>query len=265
VKKKDPFKGHDPFDAIRMVAAERGLEGADAEWLVNLATSIYEVSAEMGCEPLDFAHQVLDGEEGLLAAICHQTERAIGQKVGCRRGCVACCDYSVSVLGFEADRIAARVLTLPEDQRKQIVARTVEAVERGMDKLETLERLAKRFPCPLLIDGLCSVYEDRPIACRAWFGLSAEACGSLTESSPFGYLCLIGDTASIGTFVAHAIGRGEEPDPGGDLIALLADRLGIKPYAPPKTAEEVEDYLLAKGGAEGAAIVEKMRRLKDES
>src|SRR6185295_13221530 len=32
-------------------------------------------------------------------------------------------------------------------------------------------------PCPLLVDGACSVHAERPLLCRAWTSFDASACG----------------------------------------------------------------------------------------
>ena len=42
--------------------------------------------------------------------------------------------------------------------------------------LSDRERLARKIPCPLLLDGACSIYETRPLTCRALLSRSASLC-----------------------------------------------------------------------------------------
>lgn len=112
-------------------------------------------------------------------------------KVSCRKGCSACCRQLI-------------VSELSEAQ--YILARNTDAVERALPKLiehalfasslpDTLasaeaEAIAseaywqRHLPCAFLEDGLCSVYEDRPLPCRTHFVLSDPAFCATEEISP---------------------------------------------------------------------------------
>ena len=67
----------------------------------------------------------------------------------CRAGCADCC-MGFSVLAIEAELIKKAFKNLPEQNRQQIASQATKDTET----------------CPLLIDGLCAVYENRPIICR---------------------------------------------------------------------------------------------------
>ncbi len=73
--------------------------------------------------------------------------------VACRRGCAFCCYVDVDVTPLEAVRLARR------------------AASAG-----TTQEGTRRAPCPLLVDGACSQYERRPLACRAVFSPDARRC-----------------------------------------------------------------------------------------
>jgi Fe-S-cluster containining protein len=212
-------------EVVRHVAATyEGTEPEHVDWLVRLTKTLRDngrKAAFPGFTPLDFARAALDG--GIVASQVRFVEEQLGEKVGCRAGCSACCHYTVSVIGEEADRIAARVMLMPEERRAEVLARVREGVRLGLDQLDPNERLRRRFPCPLLDGGLCSVYDDRPIACRSWHGISEERCASVDEQSPFGLLALIGDCASFAVDLATDSATHE----AGDLLTLLAERLGI--------------------------------------
>ncbi|MBN2492072.1 MAG: YkgJ family cysteine cluster protein [Planctomycetes bacterium] len=71
--------------------------------------------------------------------------------IRCRRGCFLCCVPPRSLFRIEGERIRDAVLRLPGDVRARIRAR----VENPT-----------RMLCPLLEEGVCLVYRDRPILCR---------------------------------------------------------------------------------------------------
>src|SRR5439155_26393738 len=118
-----------------------------------------------------------------------------GQTVSCRAGCGACCRQLVPIAPLEARLLAELVESLPEPRRSAIEARFAAARERLaeaglLDKIEHPERypdadlhalgleyFALGIACPFLEDESCSIYEERPIACREYLVTSpAERC-----------------------------------------------------------------------------------------
>ncbi|WP_447974832.1 YkgJ family cysteine cluster protein [Nitrospira sp. Kam-Ns4a] len=113
---------------------------------------------------------------------------AAGASVSCKKGCAACCRMLVPVSAPEAFALHAMVERLPEARRRALRAKVAEARGRldaaGLlgrltavaetdrqlqdEDLESLNRAyyALRLPCPFLEDEVCSIYEDRPAACR---------------------------------------------------------------------------------------------------
>jgi Fe-S-cluster containining protein len=49
------------------------------------------------------------------------------------------------------------------------------SLKAGKSK-KKIARLRRQFPCPLLMDGKCSIYPVRPLVCRAMHTFNAEAC-----------------------------------------------------------------------------------------
>jgi hypothetical protein len=86
----------------------------------------------------------------------------------CTAGCAFCCHLHVDVTALEALAIAAAL----SDSQRQAVTETAPRV-RG---LSVDARRAARIPCALLAEGVCSVYETRPAACRALYSTDALAC-----------------------------------------------------------------------------------------
>jgi hypothetical protein len=91
--------------------------------------------------------------------------------VACAPGCTACCYQTVQATIPEAILIALR-LGDADDPRRQRVLDAAAA----FDGMSPLQRKRTGKPCPLLVDGRCSVYDDRPLACRSVLSANAEGC-----------------------------------------------------------------------------------------
>jgi hypothetical protein len=83
--------------------------------------------------------------------LCRRITDNWGEELACRPGCDSCCRH-LRLFPVEAAALgeALRALPLPERVRLQ-----TQAV--GCDEND---------PCPLLRDGRCELYADRPIICR---------------------------------------------------------------------------------------------------
>jgi Fe-S-cluster containining protein len=137
------------------------------------------------------------GEEAQALEEARSSEE--GQSRSCRKGCAACCRMLVPLSPPEAFALREFVRSLPSEQQERLAARLAEAksillahglwnqlVELGesaqMPDDLTLEPVnhayyALRMPCPFLNDDLCSIYDERPAACRELLVTSpAELC-----------------------------------------------------------------------------------------
>jgi hypothetical protein len=109
--------------------------------------------------------------------------RATGIEPGldCKRGCDYCCRGYVSATApqiFAAAR-AVRAQALSYEAARARVAAASEKV-RGA---EWLARCRMHEPCPLLVEGACSIYASRPLACRGFVSLSVAACRRAFEQN----------------------------------------------------------------------------------
>ena len=97
-------------------------------------------------------------------------------KVDCKAGCSHCCNLVFTATLAE---VAAAVRFIEEnysDGEKAALNDRLYSYERavatrfgvGLDKVRT--------PCPLLVDGLCSIYEARPMRCRGVNSLKVSVC-----------------------------------------------------------------------------------------
>ncbi len=151
--------------------------------------------------------------DDLLPAARQLIDRAAGRaladtaiEVTCRAGCSACCSQAVPVTSAEVRSIRDAIARLPPNRQAAVFDRVVAAdsalAEAGIDESvfdAAGDDLAKRrdaamsyfrlnVPCPLLEDGVCSIRDDRPLACREYLVTSDAAfCADpIVEGEPGG-------------------------------------------------------------------------------
>jgi uncharacterized protein len=98
--------------------------------------------------------QGLENYLALLARVdelCSRTAERFASQLSCRAGCDACCRH-LSIFAVEAAAIKEALRALPEGKAELIRS--------------TAENSGPESPCPLLHEGLCLLYEARPIICR---------------------------------------------------------------------------------------------------
>ncbi len=98
--------------------------------------------------------------------------------LACRAGCDACCHLYVMVPPGVAEAIARHLVA---HLAPPAIAALKTELQKAVDAAQGLPDPSKlHYRCPLLgIDGLCTVYEVRPLTCRAFTSKSAAACRSL--------------------------------------------------------------------------------------
>lgn len=122
-----------------------------------------------------------------------------GKSVSCKSGCAACCRQLVRVTESEAYLLYELIETMPKKRRNAIWERFDEAIDI-LEELELIMPLEDindmtieenreldekyfnlKIPCPFLEKETCSIYHNRPLACREYLVTSpAENC-----SNPF--------------------------------------------------------------------------------
>jgi Fe-S-cluster containining protein len=129
-----------------------------------------------------------------------------GKTRSCKKGCAACCRVLVPLSAPEACALMEFIRTLPSEQQRRIVTRFAQAksvlLSHGMwerlleigessqtlddDVLEPINQdyYALRMPCPFLEDEMCSIYDERPAACRELLVTSPpERCQDMVKNA----------------------------------------------------------------------------------
>jgi Fe-S-cluster containining protein len=95
----------------------------------------------------------------------------VAHPMSCASGCTACChDNPRGVSGVELRRLIEAIEASPGAGTVMWRFRSLAAQKADP---ETWRR--RRVPCPLLVDGRCSQYAARPVACRAFHALTPAA------------------------------------------------------------------------------------------
>lgn len=91
---------------------------------------------------------------------------------GCRSGCSHCCKSErISVGDDEAILALLALEKLNEKHRLKILANIATYTPTATATIHGIGS-----PCVFLVDGKCSIYNDRPFTCRTYFSPSAKDC-----------------------------------------------------------------------------------------
>lgn len=83
-------------------------------------------------------------------AFARRVTEGFATSLACRAGCDSCCRH-LTLFPVEAYALAAALRLLPEGEQAMIRARAQAATPAA---------------CPLLVDGVCRLYDARPLICR---------------------------------------------------------------------------------------------------
>jgi Fe-S-cluster containining protein len=127
----------------------------------------------------------------LLDYLSFAVERAYPE-IPCARGCSYCCNNQVfRVTALEWQTVKGALVAMPAVQRDGVIARAQAEFGAHREALEQMavlwtagERVAPELHrstpkgCPMLVDGRCGIYEERPAICRAYGYFSATIDGT---------------------------------------------------------------------------------------
>lgn len=97
-------------------------------------------------------------------------------KVACSKGCEWCCHQAIYANSYELHYLSEYIIKCftPEEIIK-LTKRThiKHLITTGMNDAE-IQKF--KSPCPLLINGACSAYKARPMACRIYLSTKLNTC-----------------------------------------------------------------------------------------
>jgi hypothetical protein len=96
--------------------------------------------------------------------------------IACREGCSFCCHLRVVTTIPEVLQITAKVRSDSGSEGIEALRRRIARYRAATTGLDVAARRRLRVACPLLVDGLCSVYAVRPMSCRGWNSLDVGGC-----------------------------------------------------------------------------------------
>jgi Fe-S-cluster containining protein len=184
-----------PQASQELVRAQVTLSGPD--WEIRTAMSVPAGPTRL-VELLPLARSFADAVMSSAAKLVAEQ----GKQISCRKGCGACCRQLVPIAEVEARHIGHLVNGLQEPRRTEVRGRFAEA-RRRLEEAGLLEKLLhperwdagerqslglayfrQGIPCPFLEEEACSIYADRPIACREYLVTSpAENCARPTPET----------------------------------------------------------------------------------
>lgn len=131
-----------------------------------------------------------------------------GDIIACRPCCSQCCRYLVPLTIPEAMRLTEEVTAMAQSERtfvdesclltarcileltpKDFIEKFTKTESQTYSKLTDISDWYRQMnlPCPFLLNGLCTIYEQRPIACREHLVIgSASNCkvNSINQAQP---------------------------------------------------------------------------------
>lgn len=175
------------------------------------------------------------------------------EPLACEAGCHFCCYLMATVSAPEALTIAQRLReTYPAEELKQVKRKVNRSFKRTR-KLDSHARIRAKVACPLLSDdGICTIYQFRPLDCMTYHSLNRQACEEImaepTQAQPTNP-----DLQAIGIGVKTGFGQAiagadlETPALRYELIEAIQIALN-DPHA-------MKKYLAGKNVFKSAAII----------
>jgi Fe-S-cluster containining protein len=108
--------------------------------------------------------------------------RKKGAPIACKSGCSFCCHLRVTVTAPEAIALFRYLRSeIPASLAPEIERRLLENADR-IARMTEQQHLATNVQCAFLVNGACSAYRARPLACALHHSLNVDACERLYEN-----------------------------------------------------------------------------------
>ncbi len=125
--------------------------------------------------------QRFDALMGQLFGVADSTLAALVAKdpprrtIACKAGCAYCCHLYVQVTPLEAIGVVRALQAQGPAALASVKARVADTFSKTEGR-DAAYRNVLALPCPLLVDGQCSVYAARPFVCRGANSADVDAC-----------------------------------------------------------------------------------------
>ncbi len=122
----------------------------------------------------------------LVAADDLIARKTAGETADCKRGCSWCC-HQLVVMTNRADGIRmldAAYRDFSAEEFAQLELKLREQTEQ-ISRMSHEQAETRRWTCPFLKDGSCSIYDVRPIACRSVSSRDARCCEAMMSAETF--------------------------------------------------------------------------------
>jgi Fe-S-cluster containining protein len=108
--------------------------------------------------------------------------RKRGAPIACKSGCSFCCHLRVTVGPHEAIALFRHLKSeIPAVLAQEITQRVLANADQIAQMTEA-QHLATNVKCAFLVDGRCSAYRARPMACALHHSLDVDPCEDLYEN-----------------------------------------------------------------------------------
>jgi Fe-S-cluster containining protein len=176
--------------------------------------------------------------------------------IACAKGCPSCCVSKVAVVAPEVIRIAEHLRRSLDSEALAALTARVREADAKTRGLSRRDRARAGVPCPLLVDGACSIHEVRPLVCRGWTSLDAGACEAHfadPESAPVAPAHTV--LYELATAVLAGLGlAASDAGRDGSLLELIAAlRIALeRPNAAERWNARLPVFLIARDAEAGA-------------
>jgi hypothetical protein len=108
--------------------------------------------------------------------------RKKGASVACKSGCSFCCHLRVTVSPPEAIALFRYLRSQVPASLAQEIEQRVLANSEQIAHMTDEQNLSTNVKCAFLVEGACSAYRARPMACALHHSLNVDACEHLYEN-----------------------------------------------------------------------------------
>jgi len=124
---------------------------------------------------LDLSKELYASIDALMSAFISRCLRE-GKTVDCRKGCSICCSQAVLSLPYEVLYLFHYIRENLTDKKIQEIKEITSMKNEVTKDMKVMEFLHYKYPCPLLMKGICIAYKARPMACRTYISSGKEGC-----------------------------------------------------------------------------------------